>query len=86
MNDRNFERDQQAYIRRVKQAVRIKKAMTKMLYEGNSLERFKHFSIASIPTELAHSGDAAPESIDDVAPEIKSAALSFDDKTKGKRC
>ena len=77
MNDRNFERDQQAYIRRVKQAVRIKKAMTKMLYEGNSLERFKHFSIASIPTELAHSGDAAPESIDDVAPEIKSAALSL---------
>jgi hypothetical protein len=77
MDDRNFERDQQAYIRRVKQAVRIKKAMIKMLYEGNSLERFKHFSIASIPTELAHSGDAAPESIDSVAPEIKSAALSL---------
>ena len=77
MDDRNFERDQHAYIRRVKQAVRIKKAMIKMLYEGNSLERFKHFSIASIPTELAHSGDAAPESIDNVAPEIKSAALSL---------
>ena len=49
--------------------------MTKMLRDGNSLERFKHFSIASIPTELAHTGDTSPESIEKVAPEVKSAAL-----------
>ena len=77
LRKRNSERDMQAYIRRVKQAVRISKAMKKILYEGNSLERFKHFSIASIPTELAHSGDAAPDSIEHIAPEIKSAALSL---------
>jgi hypothetical protein len=75
MNHRNADRDEQAYIKRVKQAIRIKKAMTKMLRDGNSLERFKHFSIASIPTELAHTGDTSPESIEKVAPEVKSAAL-----------
>jgi len=78
MNTRNADRDEQAYIKRVKQAIRIKKAMTKMLYDGNSLERFRHFSIASIPTELAHTGDTSPESIEKVAPEIKSAALCLD--------
>ena len=77
LRKRNAERDEQAYIRRVKQAFRITKAMTKILYEGNSLERFKHFSIASIPTELAHAGDAATDSIAHIPPEIKSAALAL---------
>ena len=75
MNTLNADRDEQAYIKRVKQAIRIKKAMTKMLYDGNSLEQFRHFSIASIPTELAHTGDTSSESIEKVAPEVKSAAL-----------
>jgi len=73
----NTDRDTQIYIRRVKQAARIYTAMIKMLYEGNSLEKFRHFSIASIPTELAHTGEARAKSIEKVAPEIKSAALSM---------
>ena len=72
---KNADRDEQAYIKRVKQAIRIKKAMTKMLFDGNSLEKFRHFSIASIPTELAHTGDVSPESIEKIEPEVKSAAL-----------
>lgn len=72
---KNADRDEQAYIKRVKQAIRIKKAMTKMLFDGNSLEKFRHFSIASIPTELAHTGDTSPESIEKIEPEVKSAAL-----------
>ena len=72
---KNADRDEQAYIKRVKQAIRIKKAMTKMLFDGNSLEKFRHFSIASIPTELAHTGDTSPESLEKIEPEVKSAAL-----------
>jgi hypothetical protein len=75
MNRLNADRDEQAYIKRVKQTIRIKKAMAKMLHDGDSLERFRHFSIASIPTELAHTGDTSPESIEKTAPEVKSAAL-----------
>ena len=74
--EENARRDEQAYIRRVKQSARIYKAMKKLLYEGNSLDNFKHFSIASIPSELAHTGDAS-SNITSIAPEIKSAALTL---------
>jgi len=77
IKNKNMKTDEQIYIRRVKQSVRIYKAMCKMLNQGNSLDKFRYFSIASIPSELAHTGDVCPESVEDVAAEIKSAALSL---------
>jgi predicted NAD-dependent protein-ADP-ribosyltransferase YbiA (DUF1768 family) len=74
--EKNAKRDLQAYIKRVKQAVRISKAMTRMLYLGNNLEKFRHFSIASIPQELCHSCETS-KTIDNVDQSLKSAALSL---------
>ena len=68
-------KDEQAYLRRIQQCLRLVQAMTKILFEGDSLCKFKHFNIASIPQELARPVDV--ESVTEVAPEIKSAALSL---------
>jgi len=71
---RHQEKDKQTYLRRIQQCLRLVQAMTKILFEGDSLVKFKHFNISSIPQELAR-----PVNIDhhgEIAPEIKSAALS----------
>lgn len=69
-------RDEKAYLRRVKQATRLYSAMAKILMKGNSLEKFRHFSISSIPTELTQIDNVS--NMGDVPPEIKSAAVSLD--------
>jgi len=69
-------RDEKAYLRRVKQAHRLYSAMVKILMKGDSLDKFKHFSISSIPTELTQIGNV--HNLETVPPEIKSAAVSLD--------
>jgi predicted NAD-dependent protein-ADP-ribosyltransferase YbiA (DUF1768 family) len=69
------DRDKDVYLRRIKQSHRIYQAMKKIMFEGDSLARFKHFSVSSIPNEL---NQLTNDVVSDFPPEIKSAALSMD--------
>ena len=76
LQERNHhrEKDRQTYHRRIQQCLRLVQAMTKILYEGDSLVKFRHFNISSIPQELARPVNIDPHQ--EIPPEIKSAALS----------